>query len=885
MHDPMGFLRRLRHLLGRSRWERELAEEMSEHVAALSDGRRFGNLLRLREEARDAWGWRWLDDLVVDTRLWARTARRAPGFYLAAILILALGTSLDLTFFQLANATQLQPLAVRSPETLVLFERRAPEYRSTSVPYPLAAHLAAHGGSVLSAVLPQGDAEWVVEDDVENPAVVKLVTDDFFAELGHGAHLGQVFEPGFDGANASSQHATDGLPRLVLGHEYWRWRFGGDPTVVGRILTVEGTRARVIGVLSERFPGLTLQRTDLWALLSEEPQMHPGSDLLVSWDADPVDLYARLAPETTAEQAREALRTILAELHREHPRRIHAGEWLEPRPGSARFAAEEEVAESRVVGAIVGGLALLVLLATCANVGGMLVARSLERGPEMALRAALGAGGGRLLRQVLTECALLAALASGLGLAVAIAASRLLAAVLELPRSISFAPDGRSLLAVLALTATSCLALAALPLLGMRRSRRAATGVAERLLGASVRAGTLRVGAGVERQRGLRWLVAGQVWASCLILVIAATLALGVRQQLLEVPRESFAQVAAVELPLESTGLRGPAAQAVWSALADQLAAHPAVEEVSLASHTPLGSLVELRIHQQGGREIQSTILAADERFFETMSLRWLAGGGFSPQLAGAEASSVVLGRRLAMRYYGSPQGALGQSFPPSALPKDRPVDTVVGVIEEPRLLSLFDDGGSIEIRPLGRTSPESLRLLVRTREHPRVVAATVQSAVRSIDPRLRPTLRYLDDSFTKRTQGALTTSRALAGLAGLVLLISAAGVHGLVSYAVARRTREIAIRSALGAGPATLLSQVVRQFSWPVALGALGGLAAGQAVILVGGSLGLPGFADSGVSALALALLLVTVAAAVSAVGPTLRALQVEPVDALRAE
>jgi ABC-type antimicrobial peptide transport system permease subunit len=173
----------------------------------------------------------------------------------------------------------------------------------------------------------------------------------------------------------------------------------------------------------------------------------------------------------------------------------------------------------------------------------------------------------------------------------------------------------------------------------------------------------------------------------------------------------------------------------------------------------------------------------------------------------------------------------------------------------------------------------------VRTREHPRVVAATVQSAVRAIDPRLRPTLRYLDESFTERTQDALTTSRALAGLAGLVLLISAAGVHGLVSFAVARRTREIAIRSALGAGSAVLLAQVVRQFSWPVALGALAGLAVGQAVTVAGGSLGVPGFGGMGISPLAIALLAATLAAAVSALGPALRALRIEPVHGLRAE
>jgi predicted permease len=728
--------------------------------------------------------------------------------------------------------------------------------------------------------MPQGDAEWVVEDDVEHPAAVKLVSADFFAELGHGAQVGRVFAPGLDGVNAPSQRAADGLPRLVLGYEYWRRRFGGDPTVVGRTLAVEGTRARVIGVVSRRFPGLTLERTDLWGLLSEEPLVHPGSNLLVSWEAAPVDLYARLAPGTTPQQAREALRGTMAELHRQQPQSIHSGEWLEARLGSARFADEQQVVEDRIAGAVAGGLALLVLLATCANVGGMTVARSLARGPEMALRAALGAGGGRLLRQVLTECALLAAVASGLGLAVATTASRLLAAMLELPSSISFAPDGPTLLAGLALTVTSSLALAALPMLGTRSSRRAATGVGERLLAASARAGTLRGGAGGGRQRGLRWLVAGQVGASCLILVVAATLALGVRRQLLEVPRASFAHVAAVELPLESTGLRGPAAQAVWSTLADRLAAHPAVEQVSLASLTPLGSSVVLQSYEQDGREINSTILAVDGRFFQTMSLRWLAGGGFSPGPAGAEASPVVLGRELATRFYGSPQRALGKGFPPN-----RPGDTVVGVIEEPRLLNLFDSAGSIEIRPLGGTSPESLRLLVRTREHPRVVAAAVQTTVRAIAPRLRPTLRYLDESFAEQAQKGLTTSGALAGLAGLVLLISMAGVHGLVSYAVARRTREIAIRSALGARSATLLAQVVRQFSWPVALAALCGLTVGQAFTLVGRWFGVPGFPDPGISPLAIALLLVTLAAAVSAVGPAIRALRIEPVHGLRVE
>ena len=224
--------RRIGYLLNRSRLERELEGEMAFHreMAARHGGERFGNTLRLREEAGDAWGWTWLDRLGQDLRYAARTLRRAPGFTIAAIVTLAIGIGVNITAFGFLNLVVLKPLPVRDPDTLLRFERRAADRFATDLPYPEAAFIREHSRTLV-AVLAMHRERLRIDEELA-PLSAHFVTENFFAELGAGARVGRLLAPGVDGATTE--------PVAVLSHHFWERRFGADPAVVGKTMVLNG---------------------------------------------------------------------------------------------------------------------------------------------------------------------------------------------------------------------------------------------------------------------------------------------------------------------------------------------------------------------------------------------------------------------------------------------------------------------------------------------------------------------------------------------------------------------------------------------------------------------------------------------------------------------
>ena len=251
------FFRRLRYLLNRRRFDQELADDMEFHreMAARAGSGNFGNTLRLREEAREAWGWVWLDRLSQDLRYAARMLRKSPAFTVAAVLMLAIGIGVNVAAFGFFDLMFLRPLPVRDPATLLRFDRSAPQGGGDNFIYAEMAFYREHS-KTLSAVLASSGARLTIEGE-QKQLNASFVTANFFSDLGASAKLGRTLDPARD-------EASDAEPVVVLGQGFWQRHFDADPSVIGKTIRLSGKPATVVGVVSSQFSGLGLDMPDLW---------------------------------------------------------------------------------------------------------------------------------------------------------------------------------------------------------------------------------------------------------------------------------------------------------------------------------------------------------------------------------------------------------------------------------------------------------------------------------------------------------------------------------------------------------------------------------------------------------------------------------------------
>src|SRR5688572_12157274 len=231
------WFRRIWHLLNRSRRERELVREMNEHRESMGDSSRFGDMHRLLEYSRDAWGWNWLDDASQDLKLGLRGLMRAPVFAITAVLMLTFGIGLNLTLYQMANVGLLRPPAIKAPETVAKLKRRSPRSSSSTVSYPLARHVE-QSNDVFAAMLFES-AGTVIWGKELLPATALFVSGNWFSELGGAASVGRVL---------SESDTAQSAPVVVVSHQFWRARMGSDPGVIGRTVPINGYPVTIIGV-------------------------------------------------------------------------------------------------------------------------------------------------------------------------------------------------------------------------------------------------------------------------------------------------------------------------------------------------------------------------------------------------------------------------------------------------------------------------------------------------------------------------------------------------------------------------------------------------------------------------------------------------------------
>lgn len=798
-----------------------------------------------------------MSELRQDLRYAFRQLRRNPAFTTMALLTLVVGIGATTAIFSVADAVILRPLPYPDPDRLVRIQETTPRGEPFSVSD--ANYLDFREQSrTFSEMAAYREAPVALTGDGQPERLAGVAaTHTLFDLLGADPLLGRTF------SEAEDSHGG-GTAVAVLSHGLWQRRFGGDPAAVGRTATLDGQGFTIIGVMP---PDFDFAGAEIWLPLAPDPNGDRGDHWL--------RMIGRLRSGATLAEAHADLSAVASRIGERHPHIAGWGVRL------SSYADSVVLPEFRHTVFVLFGAVGFLLLMGCVNIANLLFARANARETELGIRAALGAGRGRLARQLLTESIVLAAIGASLGLVAASWAIDVLKLVdpAGVPRLSEVGIDGR------AVAFTSAVAVAASLGFGLAPAIRASR-VNVRRLNHGSRQGTSR------RHRRIRDVLVVSQFAVALVLLVGAGLMIGSLSRLLRVdPGFSAEQVVAVPLQLPDSEYGEPWRRGVfYEEITARLEELPGVTAVGATVVEPfsgwnlMNDVTPERLVAQTGTSgyLQAAWRSVTPGFFAAMGTSLIAGRVFSAADPYDGPPVVVVTQTLANRLWPS-DDAIGKRLYWGGV--DGTPRTVIGVVGDYRDVRLDAEPAPVMFLPHSQLPMPGMTLLLRSARNVEALAGPIRDRIWSLDPNLPvPTVRPLEHSLAEATAGPRLRAILLGSFALAALLLAAIGIYGVMAFTVSQRTREIGVRMALGADPGNV---------WALVLGHGAALAAAGIAIGLAGALGLSRYLESllfqidpadPATFIAVPVILCGVAL-LAAWGPARRAVRVDPMVAIRAD
>jgi putative ABC transport system permease protein len=841
--------------------EDNLKQGMSAEEARRMAMIRLGGLDAARESHRESRGLPAMETILQDIRYSFRTLRRDAGLAIFAILIIGLGVGASSTVFSVVNALLLRPLPFESPGRLAWIANSTVEGLSgATIQVAYLQDLRAQSQSFsdvagYDAFYGVGDDKLIGAGEPERLTGVP-VSENFFQLLGVRPQLGRLF--------TAEECMFNGPRAALLSHRLWERRFASDPNIVGRAITLNDAPVTVVGVLPASFDFATVfapgSRVDLY-------RPFPLSEQTNRW-GNTLSLVGRLKAGVTIEAARAEVNAIAGRSEREHPER----NGFRPKVAALHEHVSGQLRSAMFVLACAVGLVMMIV---CANLSNLLLARAATREKEIAIRASLGAGRRRLIRQMLTESLVMSLCGAAVGLLLAVGGTRLLSQLdaVRIPLLEQVRVDA--------------------PALGFTLLTAVLTGVVFGLVPA-IRASSLSLqtalkecGRGSSRGKRHGWirnaLVVCEVAFACVLLVGAGLLV------------RSFLRVLDIDLgfqPGSAGALRiDPGRQFSTQALKNsyydealrRVRSAPGIEAAGITDALPLSGNRSWSVTAKGktyerGQYPEAFVRVVSEGYLRAMGIQMRAGRDFSAADNPSSPRVIIVNETLARALWPG-EDPLGKIMIADGERQ------VVGVVRDVRHLALEQESGGEMYFPFRQMNDSSLTLVVRGAYSPAVLASGVREALRPIDPNL-PTneFRAIQDLVDRSVSPRRLIVMLLAGFAGFALILASLGIYGVISYSVSQRKQEIGIRMALGASAGNLqtliLTQTLKLAAAGMGLGLLASWLLGRALQGL-----LFGVTPSDPMTFAAALVLLMAVAALAGYLPAMRASRLDPVEALRAE
>jgi len=834
----------------RRRLQQDMETEFAFHremAAAGGNPIPLGNTTFIQEQAFDVWRFNGVENLWRDLVYAVRGLRKSPGFVLTALLSLGLGIGVNTAMFSLAVEFLLSEPSVRDAKSLVYVRQGGNSHM-----LPPTIEALRHSG-VFEDVAGENEESYINFNNGSETrrAFAVQATKNYFTALGVPVQQGRWW------------NETDANEVAVLHPHFWRTRLGGDPAIVGKTIRLDGRPYTVLGILPENYRSLIGYgySPDVFV-----PQYIEGTILAA---------YARVKPGMTLGQLNAAMPAVGQRLDLEFPSQHELNKLIRATPvsGFARLEKEKDALTVSIFFLILLVIVGLVLLIACVNVAGLLLARASVRRREIAIRLALGASRARLLQQLLAESLLLSLAGAAIGLLLALGVAKAAAAIplpIPMPIRLQIEPDWRVASYAALIAAFSAIACGLMPAWQSLKES---------------------ISAGMHRERKLRIrriLVTAQIAVSFIVLTTAALFLQNLLRASSLGPGFDIRRTVRAEVNLPPGVYRdGRIINAYANRALEELRAIPGIESAAAARIVPFTDsttfATDLTFPDNGPKQrAQFNWNAVTPDYFRAMDITLLKGRSFAAQDNGGS-KVVIVNEEFARRYLGKRE-PVGATF---LWTEDKAPYRIVGVAHATKNMTIGEDARAQLYEPLAQIKNDRPRLqfVIRSATPPAAQLAAIRQALRQVEPaaglEVETMFSAIGFAFLPSQVGA-----ALMGSIGVLgLLLAIIGLYGVLAYSVARRTREIGVRMAIGASPMDVSGMVLREFAQLLITGIAIGLAIALFVTRPLSMFFVPGLSASDPASFAAVIAILGLTGFLAALGPVRRALRVDPLQCLRYE